>query len=403
MRPRFERAGAFVFVRAATAANLRSRVLASCTRLNGVLMARVTFRRATMGAVLLLTAVASLGACRSVLGIDDQAGPVGADAGDSGDEAGPSSFTVVNGAPDGPALNCIKGWDKDHWIAVGNDELSYVYINGQLTRLGGSSLGRDLNGVWGLTPTNVYAVGAVGGKGFIEHWDGTVWTPVFDAPTQLFAVWGIADGTVLATGEKGIMYGIKKGSGWEKVQTIDPNPDLDASVGPDMWGISGRSFDDFTIAGDVNYFVHTENQSFAWYEPLGEDIRFRSAFQLPGPRTSVIFGTNYWGMYWFSASSDHTSDASIIPPGSGFALTRLYRDERSPDGKDSYLQGVWASANKAVGVGTRGRIIVFDQGFSSVTRVPSPTDASLGGVWGAADDDVWIVGDRELILHGSVK
>ena len=28
-------------------------------------------------------------------------------------------------------------------------------------------------------------------------------------------------------------------------------------------------------------------------------------------------------MYWFSASGVHTSDASILPAGSGFALTRL--------------------------------------------------------------------------------
>jgi hypothetical protein len=365
----------------------------------------VPFAAIPAAVLVAFTSFASLTACRGLLDIDENASSDtdAADAGEAGAEGGPSRFTIVNALPAGPALNAIKGWDANHWIAVGNDDVSYIYQNGELTRLGGGTPGRDLNGVWGRSPKDVYAVGAVGIQGVIDHFDGTAWTLVFTAPTQLFAVWGMPDGTVLATGEKGIMYGVKTGSTWQKVQTVAPNPDLMTTEGPDMWGLSGRSFDDFTIAGDLNYFLHTEQKELVYYEPVGEEIRFHSVFQLPGPQTNVVFGTSYSGMYWFTAPSVRTTDASIIPAGSGYALSRLFRDEKSPGAASKFMYGVWASADKAVGVGSDGRIVVVDLGLAESTQLKSPTDDSLGSVWGSSDDDVWIVGNREIILHGSVR
>lgn len=55
------------------------------------------------------------------------------------------------------------------------------------------------------------------------------------------------------------------------------------------------------------------------------------------------------------------------------------------------------------GSGDHGRIYVYDTGLSTPFAVTSPTDEPLTGVWGSSVDDVWIVGRRELILHGSVR
>lgn len=35
-------------------------------------------------------------------------------------------------------------------------------------------------------------------------------------------------------------------------------------------------------------------------------------------------------------------------------------------------------------------------------RVPSPTVKTLSAVWASSPDDVWIVGDDALLLHGSI-
>jgi hypothetical protein len=342
--------------------------------------------------------------CRQLLGVNDSedAGASASDDGGAEAESGASTFEIMNVTPAGAALNGITGFDAEHWIAVGNDGVSYVYTAGDLKRLGGSTPGRNYFGVWGSSPSDVFAVGTTGNTGFIDHFDGSAWTQVFDSPTSLYSVWGAGGGVVLAVGEQGLMYGIKPKDVWKKVQTISPNPDLDASVGPTLWGISGRNFNDFCIAGDVDYFLHTEQQQFVYYEPVSEHARFHTVFQVPGNATNVIFGTNHWGVYWFTAPNAAHTDASIIPAGSGFSLTKLYRDEATPGHADKYIQGLWATTSKVVAVGDDARVLVTDLGLDETTTLPMPTDAALGGVWGSSTSDVWIVGDRELVLHGSL-
>jgi hypothetical protein len=47
--------------------------------------------------------------------------------------------------------------------------------------------------------------------------------------------------------------------------------------------------------------------------------------------------------------------------------------------------------------------MTYDAASNAASMVPSPVSDSLYGVWGSSLSDVWMVGDRELILHGSLE
>lgn len=85
-------------------------------------------------------------------------------------------------------------------------------------------------GVWGTSPTDVYAVGSVSGRdGFLWHYDGTAWTdvpvtaavpttPVCDTP-GFFKVWGDAGGRVYAIGGSGVVLRRDGAGPFEVVET----------------------------------------------------------------------------------------------------------------------------------------------------------------------------------------
>jgi hypothetical protein len=367
---------------------------------------------AAIGAIAVFMAIgASAVACRQVLGVSTDQPLLDASAsnveGGAGEGGATGSFTVMNGLPQGEQLTAIWGVDSAHFIAVGTSQVIYKYEDGVLSRGGGNSVGRDYAAVWGRNFQDVYAVGySESGTGFVQHYDGTQWTEVYATPVPLYGVWGVADGHVVAVGDKGLMYGTRPGYPWNQIQVVPPNQDVDAGPrAPILWSVAGRSLDDYVIAADLDYFIHYEPKGggFAYYEPTVETTTsFRFAWQGPGATTSVFFGTNYYGLYWFTAPGTDT-DASVLPPGSGFALVELARDEAAPDAKNAAIEGIWGTAEKVIAVGDAGRVYVFDAATDTVTTLPPPTDEVLGGVWGSSLDDVWIVGGRELILHGSIR
>jgi hypothetical protein len=334
---------------------------------------------------------------------------------DTGPVDANSPFSVVMGTPHGETLNSIFGWDAEHFIAVGTSQVSYVYSGGLFTRLGGSSSGNDLNAVWGASPTDVYAVGtSAGGGGFVQHYDGSGWVTVFEAPTGLYGIWGAAsDQLVIAVGEGGVLYGYYPSSTWQMIATVPFNPDApDAAMtknSPLLTAITGRNIGDFTVTSNGDRFFHWEPEAggLAYYDPmLPPTTNFTAAWQVPGAlETSVYIGSNYYGLYWFTAP-DIATDASILGNGNaGYHFTQLYLDSKTPGAEGLTINGIWANPTKAVAVGGNGLILVYDIATDTTTVVPGPSDTkqSLGGVWGSSPTDVWIVGWSELILHGSVE
>ena len=350
-----------------------------------------------------------LAGCRQLLAIDEErpllseeldGGGVEAEAATDATAEGGSPFSVFNAVPSGEALVAIWGAGPDSFVAVGTSSVAYVYDNGTLTRLGGTQQGRDYLAVWGFSKTDVFAVGQTASGGFVDHFDGKGWTAVFDTPSALLGVWGSSQGAgaVLAVGTQGNIYGFTPGQAWKTFDKLPKAPgDPSVPGAPRLWGISGRNLDDFSIAADSRFYHYEPDAGgFAFYEPTAQtNTLFRSVWQQAGGAgTNVYFGTNFFGLLYFSGRGSETS---------GYPGTVLFRDEATPGAEESFIQGVWGTSEKVIAVGDRGRIYVYDTGLSTPSPIPSPTDEPLGGVWGSSIDDVWIVGRRELILHGSIR
>jgi uncharacterized protein DUF6851 len=103
------------------------------------------------------------------------------------------------------------------------------YDHGAFVRMPTIGLSRHtVFGLWGPTPTDLYAVGSLGSaNGFVWHYDGTAWSDVAlpeslpkDAQGNtagLFKVWGNGDGTVWVVGGAGTVLRSRNGGAFEYI------------------------------------------------------------------------------------------------------------------------------------------------------------------------------------------
>lgn len=100
----------------------------------------------------------------------------------------------------------------------GADGTILRYEDGTFERMKTPGLARHtIYGIWGRGPDDVYAVGAVAGRGgFVWHWDGAAWTEVPTPDDALprtadgdihgfFKVWGNDQGDVWVVGGRGVL------------------------------------------------------------------------------------------------------------------------------------------------------------------------------------------------------
>jgi len=336
---------------------------------------------------------------------------------DAHGDAASFPFTAIAGNPGGQTLNAIFGWDESDFVAVGTGEIAYVYSGGLLQSTGGTTAGYDLYGVWGASPTDVYAVGVVASNntGFIQHFDGTEWTTVFESPTALFGVWGdlTPNGPgVLAVGDQGVIYGLPPDEmgGWQTVLSVPESPGApDAGpFSPVLTSITGGNGSITVTAEGDQFFQWLPGASGDYYyEPQGDPrTNFAASWQpaLATGATDVYLGSNFFGFYWITSTYVGPLDgstATTVGPDGGATLYQLYGDQ-VPGGEELAILGIWGTASKVVAVGDLGKVLLFDVLSGNLSVLPSGTQQSFGGVWGSDLEHVWIVGANELILQGSL-
>ncbi len=346
---------------------------------------------------------AALPACESVIGADFDRTPRALDAG-SFEASAPSPFEVVRIVPDGEKLTAIWGASPRAIFAVGTNGIHLDFYGGSWHRRG-TVKGRDYYAVWGTSATDVYTVGLQrnDGSGVIAHFDGEGWSDEYVTDAALYGVWG-SGGAVLAVGARGMLYGKQGGGAWAPrlSKGLPANPKVPSSrESPILWSISGNGPNDFAIAADVDRVFHyAGNGAFVSLDPsVDRSVVFRTAFAAPSAVTSVFFGSNYFGLSWLASPEIAVSEPPDVTTPQG-KLHRLYEDRSLPGSKDLFIRGVWADTANVLAVGDAGRIMAHSIARKDTVTVPAPSDDTLNGVWGSSADDVWIVGDRELILHG---
>ncbi|MFZ9888523.1 MAG: WD40/YVTN/BNR-like repeat-containing protein [Myxococcota bacterium] len=228
----------------------------------------------------------------------------------------------------------------------------------------------SVSGVWGSSPSDVYAVGG-GEAGAIYHFDGTEWGRV-EHPAVPLLVWvyGFGPDDVWAVGTRGGVLHFD-GNEWSR---------LDPGLSDDLWGVFGHSPNDvWLVGGDVQLgppvLLHFDGTGFTLEElassenPLGA----RALFKVWGVGTK-LFAVGQLGL--------------ILEHADG----RWLRRPAGADADDDFVSLWGTSENNIIAVGGRAnaRIAHFD-GVSWTTTAPTGI-AGLNGVYLDNQGTVYIGG-----------
>jgi len=255
-------------------------------------------------------------------------------------------------------------------LSVKND-IRQLSNDAMVRRVGGGDLEsidtgvkKNIYGMWGAAPDNLYAVGA---QGTLVHWDGGGWSLQAGFATQdLKSIYGLDAQHVWAVGLGGAA-GEFDGIAWKATPVLAGNVTLSGvfatkgASGPDVWATGQSGVYKLGATGWQKYN--------------------------PSPYLT--------GLAIHGSDKDHiwtVGMAGAIAMWDG----QLWKSQIS--GTSIALRGVWAAGPKSVyAVGEKGQILHYDGSVWS--GMPSPVKATLQAVYGTSDSDVWAVGVKGVILH----
>lgn len=310
--------------------------------------------------------------------------------GDAGAEAAvDTGFVVMRQNPGAGAYRTI-------W--VGGPEL--VYIGGDngalIERIPNDwrevilGPGIDVGGVWGSGPSEALAVATQKNtnNGPIFKRQGGRWVQIGTAPHGLKTVWGTGN-MRYAAGNDGVIYSGPPndplGTGFQ----AELNDKVaKTNFAPIMWQIGGNSETKVMVAADYDTTIFFDGTWHSFADPIDRTRSFRAMWGPPNtPDIDIYQGANYFGLWHFSGSTN--------------PVNQLNEEKDDPANSNRWIWGIWGpSPDKIVCVGDAGRIMTFDKKTGLVKKQPSPTGKSLYAIGGTSLDDIWIVGEDQLVLHG---
>jgi hypothetical protein len=328
--------------------------------------------------------------CPSLKSASTDAGAGADDGGVAGDDAsGPETgFTVVRHMSDAGALRTLS--------VVGTEQVYLAGDDGVLLEKAGDDWktvvlgpGLDVTGVWSSGPKEALAVGILKNtnKGPIYRRASGVWTQIGTAPHGMRTVWGIDD-VRYAGGNDGVIYsGPPTDPLRDGFQQPLPPEVADTLFAPIIHSIGGNSTKAVSVAADYDITMLFDGTWHAFQDPIDRTRSFRAIWAFPGPAVDVYQGANYYGLWHFTGVS-----APVL---------QLNEEKDEPQNANRWIWGIWGpSADKVVCVGDAGRIMTFDKTSGKLTIQPSPTGKNLYAIGGTSLDDIWIVGEEQLVLHG---
>ena len=269
-------------------------------------------------------------------------------------------------------LNGVWGTSPTDVYAVGRAG-TILHYDGTGWSAMASGTSEGLHAVWGTSPSDIYAVGVIGG---ILHYDGTEWSQVASAGEILLGVWGSSPSDVYAVGSNGtIMH--YNGIGWSGIVTVT------ATVGGfGLNGVWGSSRSDIFAVGDGGAILHYDGTEWSEMES-GTDFSFEGVW---GTSSSDVFAVGF-GTAGGEGRIAHYDGSQWSDMASGLTGLRIE------------LTGVWgASPSDVYAVEfIRGSIVHYDGTAWSVL----PSRRELTAVWGTSSGDVYAVAHGGAILRGS--
>jgi hypothetical protein len=271
-----------------------------------------------------------------------------------------------------------------------------------------------LNGVWGSSASDVYAVGY--GKNnanaflpLLYHNNGSGWSPeALGLPAgwragYLYGVWGSGASDVYAVGTGNITLSTNlpllyhnNGSGWSEASPPLPSGWSSAYL-QDVWGSSASDVYavGYASSGSTTIPLIYHNNGSGW-DP--------STFSLPSGTSGYLYGV--WGssasdVYAVGYASNESNTTPLLYHNNGSGWSEA--SPAPPGGWSfSYLQDVWGSSASdvyAVGYASSGSstpLIYHNTGSGwsdSTFSLPSGTSGYLNGVWGSSASDIYSAGN----------
>jgi hypothetical protein len=293
----------------------------------------------------------------------------------------PPLFTIVNQdqMPVPGYLDAVWGESPRDAFATGENGRIMAFDGTLWTPMGNIPTNFTLGGVWGRGPDDVFAVGSSNdsSQGVILHFDGVTWQVMGPAVTAgLTSVWGVGD-VVWAGGASGAIYQ-KSGSGdWQAWTPLPRNPAVnDNALEPVLWSIVGLSSTSVLAVGD--------ELSLFYFDGAAWNSIFR-------PDDGHFFTTAWAGGGQFLVGGNQYALWRFTPPD---RLDLLHEE----DVNSFRLRGAWGSDPRhVVFVGEVGKVVTWDG--QKVNPIASGITEDLEAVWGASPDDLWMVGTDGLIVH----
>ncbi len=277
-------------------------------------------------------------------------------------------------------LRGVWGSASTNVIAVGKRGM-ILHFNGTIWKpmdsgIGACAMNYKFKDVWGSSATDVYAVGCFdpggddrfdscfGGGGVIFHYDGVSWEKMDVGVVEgLNAVWGSSAGNVFAVGAQGTILHYD-GYAWSAV-TSGTTAKLSA-----VWGTSGSNVYAVGASGTILRY-----DGGIWESEASGTTKGLNA----------VWGSSAANV--FAVGEDGTI---LRDQGSGWVSMT------SATGHD--LADVWGSAASNVyAVGEAGTIVRFNG--SAWSTVTSNTTGNLKAIWGSSGSNIFAVGDGSLIIR----
>lgn len=345
--------------------------------------------------ILAAAATMSILACVSLKNAPEDAGFGAADGGDVADAGPPSTFEIVrqNGDAGAGAFRTVwVGGPELVYVAGDNGVLLEKRPNGEWAEavLGA---GVDVGGVWGSGPNEALAVATTRNtnNGPIFRRLNGRWIQIGVAPHGLRSVWG--SGNVrYAIGNDGVVYSGPPNDPLGKGFQVEPNEFVAKTLfAPIFFSIGGNDENRVMIAADFDMTVFFDGTWHTYTDPIDRTRSFRAIWGPKGGTGIDIYeGANYYGLWHFTGAAN--------------PVIQLNEEKDEVQNFNRWIWGIWGpDADKIVCVGDNGRIMTYDRKTGVVTKQPSPTTKSLYAIGGTSLDDIWIVGEGQLILHGSLK
>ncbi len=300
------------------------------------------------------------------------------------------------------ALVGVFGASSSEVFAVGysvdDDMINFCFYRSAILGYDGASWstvdsgGDFFDGIWCSSATDIYAVGGdIKGwaptVGRIRHFDGSTWTTI-RTDHELRGVWGSSPSNIYAVGDYGTILHYD-GSAWNTVSSGNTQT---------LYGVWGTSASDvFAVGGGWNYYPYDS-------ESYGVILHYDGTEWTP-----MISGTREWLMsVWGSSPSDVFAVGGIGGEGN-YTRAILHYDGTSWTEMPSGVSGdewgcfedVWGSSATDVFVVCGG---MFEGGilhYDGTAWSPMTIEATspLRGLWGSSSSDVFAVGDHGTVLH----